>query len=108
MGLLCKNDEVEEVGGQLTLKTAINQKRIIVVKLPYSDMRTLPPQVDSFHSSRASGDFFFQLPLKVIIYSTVSVPLETKQLIRHIQRAEQLTVSINLKVYFDLFVKLCP
>ena len=56
---------------------------------------------------RASGDFFFQLPLKVIIYSTVSVPLETKQLIRHIQRAEQLTVSINLKVYFDLFVKLC-
>ena len=36
--------------------------------------------------------------MKVRIYSTISVPLETKQLIRHIQRAEQLTVSINLKV----------
>ena len=50
MGIFCKNEEVDEAGGQLTLKTAINQKRIIVVKLPYSDMKTLPPQVNSSHS----------------------------------------------------------
>ena len=39
-----------------------------------------------------------QIPLKVRMYSTISVPLETKQLIRRIQRAEKLTVSINLQV----------
>ena len=50
MGIFCKNEEVEEAGGQLTLKTAINQKRIIVVKLPYSDLKTLPPQVSRFMS----------------------------------------------------------
>ena len=50
MGMFCKNYEAEEAGGQLTLKTAINQKRIIVVKLPYSDMKTLPPQVRIFYS----------------------------------------------------------
>ena len=48
MGIFCKNYEGEEAGGQLTLKTAISQKRIIVVKLPYSDMKNLPPQVESF------------------------------------------------------------
>ena len=106
MGMFCKNYEAEEAGGQLTLKTAINQKRIIVVKLPYSDMKTLPPQVRSFYSEDQAEDLsFLQLPLKVIIYSTISVPLETKQLIRHIQRAEQLTVSINLKVYFEMVLK---
>ena len=53
MRIFCKSYEGEEVAGQssklnnfqLTLKTAINQKRIIVVKLPYSDMKTLPSQV---------------------------------------------------------------
>ena len=53
MGIFCKNYEGEERSNQnskqnnlyFTLKTAINQKRIIVVKLPYSDMKTLPPQV---------------------------------------------------------------
>ena len=57
MGLFCKNDEAEEAGGQLTLKTAINQKRIIVVKLPYSDMKTLPPQVNSFKPEPGSSTF---------------------------------------------------
>ena len=50
MGIFCKNEEMEDAGGQLTLKTAINQKRIIVVKLPYSDLKTLPPQVSRFKS----------------------------------------------------------
>ena len=59
MGMFCKNYEAEEAGGQLTLKTAINQKRIIVVKLPYSDMKTLPPQVRSFYSEDQAEDLSF-------------------------------------------------
>ena len=38
------------------------------------------------------------MPLKVIVNSMVSVPLEMKELIRQIQRVEQLSVSINLQV----------
>ena len=54
MAILCKNEEGTETGQQsrqnncqFTLKTAINQKRIVVVKLPYSDMNNLPPQVST-------------------------------------------------------------
>ena len=36
--------------------------------------------------------------MKVKINSTIAVPLEMKELYRQIQRAEQLTVSINLQV----------
>ena len=36
--------------------------------------------------------------MKVRINSTISVPLDMKELYRVIQRAEQLTVSINLQV----------
>ena len=36
--------------------------------------------------------------MKARINSTVAVPLEMKELYRQIQRAEQLTVSINLQV----------
>ena len=41
---------------------------------------------------------YFQLPVKVRINATIAVPLEMKELYRQIQRAEQLTVSINLQV----------
>ena len=40
----------------------------------------------------------FEAPLKVRMVSSVAVPLETRQLIRRIQRADQLTVAINLQV----------
>ena len=54
MSIFCKHYEGEEEVGQgskqnnfqFTLRAAINQKRIIVVKLPYSDMKTLPSQVN--------------------------------------------------------------
>ena len=82
---------------QFSLETAINTRRIIIVKFPYSDMNNLPPQVPS--SQEASQlSTMFQIPLKTRMYSTISVPLETKQLIRRIQRVDQLTVSINLQV----------
>ena len=92
MSLMCQEGDdistsapaTKQANTQFNLQTAINQRRIIVVKFPYSDMRNVPSQ----------------LPLKVRMYSTISVPLETKQLIRRIQRVEQLTVSINLQVVF--------
>ena len=40
----------------------------------------------------------FEALLKVRMVSSVAVPLETRQLIRRIQRADQLTVAINLQV----------
>ena len=36
--------------------------------------------------------------MKARINSTIAVPLEMKELFRQIQRAEQLTVAINLQV----------
>ena len=82
---------------QFSLETAINTRRIIIVKFPYSDMNNLPPQVPSLQEAPQISTIF-QIPLKTRMYSTISVPLETKQLIRRIQRVDQLTVSINLQV----------
>ena len=82
---------------QFSLETAINTRRIIIVKFPYSDMNNLPPQVPSLQEASQLSTMF-QIPLKARMYSTISVPLETKQLIRRIQRVDQLTVSINLQV----------
>ena len=82
---------------QFSLEAAINARRIIIVKFPYSDMNNLPPQVPSLQEAPQISTIF-QIPLKTRMYSTISVPLETKQLIRRIQRVDQLTVSINLQV----------
>ena len=104
MSLLCQEEGEERAGKvtQFTLETAITTRRVIIVKMPYSDMNNLPPQViqtiQIFHN--LNSHWIEQIPLKVRMYSTISVPLETKQLIRRIQRAEQLTVSINLQVYW--------
>lgn len=35
------------------------------------------------------------------MYSTISVPVETKQLIRRIQKADQLNLTINLQKYLQ-------
>ena len=53
MSLLCKdgdelsstNSSTKLVNTQFNLNTAINQRRIIVVKFPYSDMNNVPSQV---------------------------------------------------------------
>merc|ERR1712013_42163 len=75
--------EVVQPGNiQLNMHTCMNQRRLAVLKFPYSDIRTLP----------------IQLPMKARINSTIAVPLEMKELFRQIQRAEQLTVAINLQV----------
>ena len=84
MALLCQDPGDAAAAPQLTLAAAVAQRRVIVVKLPYSDLGNLPP--------------LQQLPLKVRMVSSVAVPLETRQLIRRIQRADQLTVAINLQV----------
>ena len=84
MALLCQDPGDTAATPQLTLAAAVAQRRVIVVKLPYSDLGNLPP--------------LHQLPLKVRMVSSVAVPLETRQLIRRIQRADQLTVAINLQV----------
>ena len=84
MALLCQDPGDAAATPQLTLAAAVAQRRVIVVKLPYSDLGNLPP--------------LQQLPLKVRMVSSVAVPLETRQLIRRIQRADQLTVAINLQV----------
>ena len=100
MSLLCQEEGEERAGKvtQFTLETAITTRRVIIVKMPYSDMNNLPPQVIQT-IQKLNSHWIEQIPLKVRMYSTISVPLETKQLIRRIQRAEQLTVSINLQVY---------
>ena len=84
MALLCQDPGDAAAAPQLTLAAAVAQRRVIVVKLPYSDLGNLPP--------------LQQLPLKVRMVSSVAVPLETRQLLRRIQRADQLTVAINLQV----------
>ena len=44
--------------------------------------------------------------MKARINSTIAVPLEMKELFRQIQRAEQLTVAINLQVTQSISEKL--
>lgn len=47
MSLLCQEEGEERAGKvtQFTLETAITTRRVIIVKMPYSDMNNLPPQV---------------------------------------------------------------
>ena len=51
MALLCQDPGDTAATPQLTLAAAVAQRRVIVVKLPYSDLGNLPP--------------LHQLPLKV-------------------------------------------
>jgi len=80
-GAFEEREIVQPANIQLNMHTCMNQRRVAVLRFPYSDMRTLPSQ----------------LPVKVRINATIAVPLEMKELYRQIQRAEQLTVSINLQ-----------
>ena len=47
MSLLCQEESEERVGKvtQFNMETAIITRRVIIVKLPYSDMNNLPQQV---------------------------------------------------------------
>ena len=47
MSLLCQEEGDERVGkvNQFNMETAIITRRVIIVKLPYSDMNNLPQQV---------------------------------------------------------------
>ena len=47
MSLLCQEEGDERVGKvtQFNMETAIITRRVIIVKLPYSDMNNLPQQV---------------------------------------------------------------
>ena len=47
MSLLCQEEGEERAGKvtQFTLETAIITRRVIIVRMPYSDINNLPPQV---------------------------------------------------------------
>ena len=57
MALLCQDPGDTAATPQLTLAAAVAQRRVIVVKLPYSDLGNLPP--------------LHQLPLKVLVLQKV-------------------------------------
>jgi len=64
---------------QLSLQTCITQRRFALLRFPYSDLRSLPRG----------------LPFLVRINTVISVPLEMRELLRQIQRVEQLSPAIH-------------
>ncbi|XP_023328436.1 uncharacterized protein LOC111701394 [Eurytemora carolleeae] len=74
---------LEETPAQkLTLNAAVLQERVAIIKFPYSDLSTIPSE----------------MPRKAVYNSVISIPQDIRELIRLLQRCEQLSTPMNLQL----------